>query len=546
MKCPLCGKPVEDGAAFCPYCGMKLEPEAPGAQAAKEAPPAAQPERESAPAQPFAAQAGCAAENPAAGTAPGGQGPAPGGTTPPPGGMPPYSQPQGAPYYGQPQPGAAYGPYAPSAGVNPYYAREFALIASGAKAHFNFAAFFLGFFHTLYRGCGKRFLAMYAWPWVLSLVMSVIMMNMTIDSMTMAAAGIVPSGFIVVYIFTILISLLSLGLSLYNGFTFNRYYYNKCAGDARVPKKTGLLVGSIVLVIVVTMVVTAVSMVSMLGAIDKMIPNQTYNDFGGLDDDFVLDDGTSVGVLPEEGALEQHAGSVMYAALTDSSVPVEYSQILTESHIFEEDMPADLSAAGGVEQACRAAYLFYSDEYTLGQMLDVVVDDVDWADAEVEGDDTVNSTLRCLVDDTVIEIALSFFPLGDGNTCMSIMGAIVYRYGDMDVDSYYACTAQQVNSFMQWLCVQAGAETTMSAARLALGTWVSTDGQTLEITEYSMNGGEFYLNNVLTIEGVRSVEYMNDTGYGYLEPSADGQTMSVSFYSYDGAQQSITQYTRAA
>ena len=43
MKCPLCGKPVEDGAAFCPYCGMQLEPEAPGAQAAKEAPPAAQP-----------------------------------------------------------------------------------------------------------------------------------------------------------------------------------------------------------------------------------------------------------------------------------------------------------------------------------------------------------------------------------------------------------------------------------------------------------------------------------------------------------------------
>ncbi|MFQ9900751.1 MAG: zinc ribbon domain-containing protein [Ruthenibacterium sp.] len=35
MKCPLCGKPVEDGAAFCPYCGMQLEPEAPGAQAAK-------------------------------------------------------------------------------------------------------------------------------------------------------------------------------------------------------------------------------------------------------------------------------------------------------------------------------------------------------------------------------------------------------------------------------------------------------------------------------------------------------------------------------
>ena len=156
MKCPLCGKPVEDGAAFCPYCGMQLEPEAPGAQAAKEAPPAAQPERESAPAQPFAAQAGGAAENPAAGPAPGGQGPAPGGTTPP-GGMPPYSQPQGAPYYGQPQPGAAYGPYAPSAGVNPYYAREFERIANGGKPHFNFAAFFLGFSTRCIAGAASVF-----------------------------------------------------------------------------------------------------------------------------------------------------------------------------------------------------------------------------------------------------------------------------------------------------------------------------------------------------------------------------------------------------
>ena len=24
MKCSLCGKPVEDGAAFCPFCGMRL------------------------------------------------------------------------------------------------------------------------------------------------------------------------------------------------------------------------------------------------------------------------------------------------------------------------------------------------------------------------------------------------------------------------------------------------------------------------------------------------------------------------------------------
>ena len=37
MKCPLCGKPVEDGAAFCPYCGMKLDPER--ARRRRKAPP---------------------------------------------------------------------------------------------------------------------------------------------------------------------------------------------------------------------------------------------------------------------------------------------------------------------------------------------------------------------------------------------------------------------------------------------------------------------------------------------------------------------------
>lgn len=545
MKCPLCGKPVEDGAAFCPYCGMQLEPEAPGAQAAKEAQPAAQSERESAPAQPFAAQAGGAAENPAAGTAPGGQGPAPGGTTPPPGEMPPYSQPQGAPYYGQPQPGAAHGPYAPSAGVNPYYAREFALIASGAKAHFNFAAFFLGFYHTLYRGCTKRFLALYAWPWALTLVLNGIMMVSFADSMEMALYSTDVSPFLIVYpLFMVLVCFLQIGLSVYNGITFNRYYYNKCQGDAHVPKKTGLMVGGIALVLVSSIVVTVIGVASITGTI--------------LSNSAALQGQSSVGNLPEslpecepsagilDGTLEQHAGDVMYGALTDTTVPEEYSQILTESHIFAEDMPADILAAGALEQAGRAAYLFYSDDYTLGAMLDAVVDDMSWSDAVEEEDGTVSGSLRCLVDDTVIEIALSAFPLSDGDTCLSIMGGIVYKNGDMDADSYYVCTPQQVNSFMQWLCLQAGTETPVSVARLAMGTWVSEDGQTLEVTEFSLNGVEMYLNNTRrSDEGTPQVEYLTPDGYGYFEPSANGATMTVYSYLDGSAEETVTQYTRA-
>ena len=84
MKCSLCGKPVEDGAAFCPFCGMRLGQEATGAQAGANAPPEAPaPEQ-----QPAAA--------PGAGTA---EGPVPGMGAAPTPGMPPYS---GQVPYGQP------------------------------------------------------------------------------------------------------------------------------------------------------------------------------------------------------------------------------------------------------------------------------------------------------------------------------------------------------------------------------------------------------------------------------------------------------------
>lgn len=63
MKCSLCGKPVEDGAAFCPFCGMRLGQEATGAQAGANVPPEAPaPEQ-----QPAAAPGAGTAEGPVPG-----------------------------------------------------------------------------------------------------------------------------------------------------------------------------------------------------------------------------------------------------------------------------------------------------------------------------------------------------------------------------------------------------------------------------------------------------------------------------------------------
>lgn len=552
MKCSLCGKPVEDGAAFCPFCGMRLEQEAPGAQAGANATPGAPASEQQAavPAQPAAAPEAGTAEGPAApaegGTAQGG--PVPGVGAAPAPGVPPYNgqAAYGQPY-AQPQPGMPYGAYGPAAGVNPYYAREFELLANGGRPHFNFAAFFLGFWHTLYRGCTKRFLALYAWPWLLTMILSGVMVSMLPKSMFMLAAGVLPSGLLVLYLLLLVLSLASIGLAVYNGFTFNRYYYNKCRGDARVPKKAGLLAGGIALTIVAGIIMTVISMVSTVNALDITddLISGAAPSYGGLDDGFVQENEPGFGEA--DASLKQHAGDVMYAALTDASVPVEYSQILTEAYVPAADMPADMLAYGALEQAGRAAYLFYSDDYTLGNMLDAVADDVVWSDGESNEIDTVTGSLRCLVDDTVIELALASFPLGDGNARLFVLGGIVYKNGDMAAGSYYECTPQQINSFMKWMCVQAGAETPVSAARLAMGTWAGADGQTLEVTESTMNGQELYLYSVFYVEGEGMyVEYGADDVYGYFVPAADGTAMTVYAYAYDSDSETVTQYTRAA
>ena len=66
------------------------------------------------------------------------------------------------------------------------------------------------------------------------------------------------------------------------------------------------------------------------------------------------------------------------------------------------------------------------------------------------------------------------------------------------------------------------------------------------MTEFSLNGVEMYLNNTRrSDEGTPQVEYLTPDGYGYLEPSANGATMTVYSYLDGSAEETVTQYTRA-
>ena len=110
MECRYCGQRLKDGYEYCPNCGGRVEP--PEQQARPVQPAYAPQGAYSAPVQRYSPQEaeGCA--------------------------------------YGMPQPGAGLGRI-----VSPYYAREFADIAAGGRGRFIAAAFFLGPFHQLYRGC---------------------------------------------------------------------------------------------------------------------------------------------------------------------------------------------------------------------------------------------------------------------------------------------------------------------------------------------------------------------------------------------------------
>lgn len=209
MECRYCGQRLKDGYEYCPNCGGRVEP----------------PEQQARPVQPAYAPQGA------------------------------YSAPvQG--YSQQEAEGCVYGMLQPGAGlgrvVSPYYAREFADIAAGGRGRFNAAAFFLGPFHQLYRGCYKRFARTYLPYWLALLAVLGVSLSffgkLCVELAGYGGRAAEPTQAFFVWIAAIL--LLSLGvsvwgiaLSIYNGVTFNRRYFEQQHGDPAVPAHTGAVVG---------------------------------------------------------------------------------------------------------------------------------------------------------------------------------------------------------------------------------------------------------------------------------------------------------------
>ena len=126
--------------------------------------------------------------------------------------------------------------------AHPYYAQEFDALRRGAPARFNVAAFLGGPFHALYRGCPGRFARLYLPYLFTALLLCTATMLMATQAVWDAWRGLTPeftwlhTALTVLQVLTVL---WGVALALYNGNTFNEYYYGKQRGDAAVPRHPG-------------------------------------------------------------------------------------------------------------------------------------------------------------------------------------------------------------------------------------------------------------------------------------------------------------------
>ncbi len=130
--------------------------------------------------------------------------------------------------------------------ISDYYGEQFYFIRKGYGSQFNIAAYMLFPIHLIYRKCMSRFLTV-ALPisllWALSLLFAVFVPYYSYANMLFLTPLIICP---VIYIV----------LSIYNGFTFNSYFYERHCGNAHIPtNKNGVAVYLCVLALYMAAVV---------------------------------------------------------------------------------------------------------------------------------------------------------------------------------------------------------------------------------------------------------------------------------------------------
>lgn len=477
--CPICGKPLVKNARFCQYCGAQCGTAGPV--------PMQRPDEEAA--APHLAPAPCPAST--AACAPEG-----GGASEPP---------SSAGQAQEPFPAPAPVREASASGLQPrmekqpaYYKAEFEKLSQGKKTDFNFAACFLGFWHTLYRGCWRRFLLLYSWLGVLTAAAGLVAAHEleTVVMMNAAYAGAAWhwDGNISAFISAVL--MLQVAVALYNGTTFNEYYYKVCRREASDAEKRqiGLVVGVLV------------SVAAAVGVLALAM--------------YSYENGRQQGELYRQTLMQKAAvmGPQMQQALNKSEVPASEEKMFLAGYIPMEELPDDLSAQGAGEQAMRSIRLFCDDDHTLGQVLDAAGVSPVFEGQAVQEDGSAVCGLSCWIGETALQAKVVIWP-GDGPAAKAAITGAGFLNGQSQ--ERLSATTNEAASLVRWLYRQAGMGDTPGVALRMQGMWVDSQNNYMYILSSIIDGQDFQYHYVLRDGDLPALYVSNEDGYGVIGLTED-------------------------
>ncbi|WP_367925856.1 zinc ribbon domain-containing protein [uncultured Ruthenibacterium sp.] len=401
---------------------------------------------------------------------------------------------------------------------DPYYAREFAAMAGGSSGRFNFAAFFLGPFHALYRGFWPRFWKLY-FPWLVVLgigqLFSCLYAGRELQAVINGGSALLSGPPVVLsWLCSTICWVLGLIVAIYNGATFNRAYREFQKGVPPTNSHVGAMLGLIASYGVWSLVLVGL-VFSMVFRNLQTIEQQPFDQ----NQDFTYDDSAGVGYGQKVGEIFDEY--------------TEYDQSYINGYI-----PGD-ATAGSYLDLFKQSKMFYSDDLSLYQVMSLGFDKLEVTEDVVEDEQLqVDAYLdiTAVLGDTTFQ-----FTVQQWQNYVWFVGYSCYL--TEEPENVYYMSLNDLSAMLAYCYEQADGEDTASLARAVRGSWTDENGNTFKVTS-DLVAGESYTLGTLIDGKVQG--WLTDGGYLLMGLDETGDVLTLEYYDADGALLSSVQNTRIA
>ena len=321
------------------------------------------------------------------------------------------------------------------------------------------------------------------------------------------------------------VSVWGIALSIYNGVTFNRRYFEQQHGDPAVPAHTGAVVGGAaawvgVYIIAVVALVAALLPAAMQDAQQHQAPGTLP--YAQSVPQALPDDNATYGTehygAAVSDALEAHWGEGSDQALLNGYIPAQ-------------------AAGGTLEERLRGSHLFYSDARTLDELF-AAAEDVQWyTDYEPDADGTEYADASWIMGDTVL---VCVFAVSDTYTW--VVDFYSYLNGeDPTADGCYTFWDEERSALLLELYGENAPEEP-SLARQMRGAWVDGAGGAVLLDESFFDGTDYTLGTMM--DGGVQCWVQDDGSYIVFVLDETGNALTARWYDGSGTLRAEQSFTR--